>query len=299
MDVQVARRAHVVAAGAQKGVERAHELGAPRGVGRFERPQDVALEGAQLGIVRQVEDQPQRPEPTKVQRRRPRGIGRHAGGDVGGARCLAHGRVVRHLGARHASDARHDRQGLGRERGLEALPQALDPVDDGFGILVIDFGRSRHQHLHAAVARAQQRRHVRQHQPPPRDVQKALVRARHGRAILFTRQLARSEHEHQVRPTQIVAKASGALDQLVVGGHRIVQQVAQKVALHAQTSLDHRRLLGELDGQHRGSAVGDLIVEVDEVVWRADDRQVALDRAPQRQRAQRHAQHRRPCHESR
>src|SRR6266516_2579131 len=63
MHVQVARGAHVVAAGPKKRVQRSHELGAARGVGDFQCPQHVALECPQFGIVGQVEDEPQGAQP--------------------------------------------------------------------------------------------------------------------------------------------------------------------------------------------------------------------------------------------
>src|SRR6266545_2947017 len=62
VDIQIPCCPHVVAARTQECVERAHELGPTRHVRNLERPEHVALERAELGIVGQVEDQPQRAE---------------------------------------------------------------------------------------------------------------------------------------------------------------------------------------------------------------------------------------------
>ena len=93
-----------------------------------------------------------------------------------------------------------------------------------------------------------------------------------------------------MRSAQVIPQAACTVEQLLVGRHRVLEQIGQKIALQPQARLDHGGLFGELDGQHRGGAIGDLVIEVDEVVGRSEDGQVALDGATQRQRSKRHRQ---------
>src|SRR5438128_589051 len=67
MHVQITCGAHVVAARAQERVEGADELGSACRVRGLQRAQTVALEGAQLRVIGEVEDQPQGAEPGEVQ----------------------------------------------------------------------------------------------------------------------------------------------------------------------------------------------------------------------------------------
>ena len=133
---------------------------------------------------------------------------------------------------------------------------------------------------------AQQRRHVGQYQPTPGGVDEALLPARRAAAIarLF---FARTQHEHQMLPAEVVAEPTGTFEQGLLGLGGAIEQLGQKIALQPQARFDYSRLFGQLDGQHRRGPVGDLVVEVDEIVGLAEQRQVAFDGAAQSQGSQR------------